>query len=393
MKKILVGSLILCFSQIFAQKVDDNGNIVIDSEKYVKTKSTNGRLQGWFISGKNSLTFSQASFSNWMAGGVNSYALNANIDYEFNWTRGRHIWDNRLQLAYGVLRNEGEDYRKSNDVIDLNSSYGYEFARNFYFAAALNFKTQFTEGFDYNVQDEITGKYKKISNFMAPGYLSFGVGVDYKPNDNLQVYFHPFTSRFTFVQDKELQYEGNYGLKHDGDSFVYEFGAYMGARYKFNITDNISYDNRLGIYSNYLKKPQNMDIAYQGILDLKVTKWISAQATINLFYDEDQIKKTQLKETLGIGFAYKFDNTEKLKLKEENLPPFPTVEEAANALEAAKKKVEEANQGVEEAQKTLDEAIKRANNVIEDAEKDGAEDAIQQAVEAVMSEVENAANK
>lgn len=369
MKKILLFFILLGINQLQAQKVDDSGNLSTNSQQYIKTKSHNGRLQGWFIQGNNSLTFNQAAFSNWMAGGVNSYALNANIDYEFNLTRGRHIWDNRFLLAYGILRNEGEDYRKSNDVIDLSSSYGYEFAKHFYFAGALNFKTQFTNGFDYSIQDSITGDYKKISNFMAPGYLSFGLGVDYKPNENFQVNFHPFTSRFTFVTDPELQYAGSYGLKNDGDSFLYEFGAFLGARYKFNITNTISYDNRLGIYSNYLDEPTNMDIAYQGILDMKVTRFISAQATINLFYDEDQIQKTQLKETLGIGFAYKFDNLAKLKLKEENLPPFPTVEEAAKALEDAKLKVDEANLKAEEAQKTLDEAVNRANEVIEEAEE------------------------
>jgi hypothetical protein len=366
MKKIFLLFILLGVSHLYGQKVDGSGNLTTNSQQYIKTKSTNGRLQGWFVQGNNSLTFNQAAFSNWMAGGVNSYSLNANMDYEFNLTRGRHIWDNRFILAYGVLRNEGEDYRKSNDVIDLSSSYGYEFAKHFYFAGAMNFKTQFTTGFDYNVVDSISGDYKKISNFMAPGYLSFGLGVDYKPNENLQVNFHPFTSRFTFVQDKDLQYAGSYGLKKDGDSFLYEFGAFVGARYKFNITDNVSYDNRLGIYSNYLDNPLNMDIAYQGILDLKVTRFISAQATINLFYDEDQIMKTQLKQTLGVGFAYKFDNLAKLKLKEENLPPFPTVEEAAKALEDAKLKADEASKNVESAQQVLDEAVQKANIQIEE---------------------------
>lgn len=366
MKKIFLLFVLLAATQMFGQNVDGSGNLSTNSKQYLKTKSTNGRLQGWYVQGNNSLTFNQAAFSNWMAGGVNSYSLNANMDYEFNLTRGRHIWDNRFILAYGVLRNEGEDYRKSNDVIDLSSSYGYEFAKHFYFAGAMNFKTQFTNGFDYNVVDSISGDYKKISSFMAPGYLSFGLGVDYKPSENLQVNFHPFTSRFTFVHDKDLQYAGSYGLKNDGDSFLYEFGAYLGARYKFNITDNISYDNRLGIYSNYLSKPQNMDIAYQGILDLKVTRFISAQATINLFYDEDQIMKTQLKETLGVGFAYKFDNMAKLKLKEENLPPFPSVEEATKALEEAKLKADEASKKVEDAMKVLDEAVQKANTQMEE---------------------------
>ena len=42
---------------------------------------------------------------------------------------------------------------------------------------------------------------------------------------------------------------------------------------------------------------------------MKVNKFVSAQVSVNLLYDEDQIKKTQIKQTLGIGFNYKFDNT------------------------------------------------------------------------------------
>lgn len=310
--------MIVTSAAAFSQTIDENGNLKTNSHRYLKDIGME-RLQGWMIKGNNALQFNQAAFSNWIAGGVNSYALNANVDYEFNLTSGRHIWDNRVIMAYGILRNEGEDYRKSNDVIDLTSSYGYEFARHFYFAGSTNFKTQFSAGYDYNVPDTISGGFKKISNFMAPGQWALGIGVDYKPSDNLQVNFHPFTSRFTFVKDPDLQVAGNFGLKEDGDSYFYEFGAYLGARYKFNIMNNISYDSRLGIYSNYLSKPQNMDIAYQGVLDMKVNNLISAQATINLFYDEDQIKKTQLKQTLGVGLAYKFDNIAELKIRPENI--------------------------------------------------------------------------
>ncbi|HUH34976.1 MAG TPA: DUF3078 domain-containing protein [Moheibacter sp.] len=355
-KKIGAFLLVFGFAISHAQEVDASGNLKVNSQQYVKTKSTNNRLQGWYISGNNSLQFNQAAFSNWMAGGENSYALNANIDYEINLTKGKNIWDNRIILAYGLLKNKNDDYRKSNDIIDFTSSYGYEFFNGFYFAASTNFKTQFSEGYDYDNKDEVTGKYKKLSNLMAPAYWSFGIGVDYKPSDNLQLNFHPFTSRFTFVLDKDLQTKGNYGLKDDGESHYYEFGAFIGARYKIELMEGIFYDNRIGIYSNYLNNPLNFDIAYQGILDMKVNKLISAQATVNLYYNENQIKRTQLKETLGVGLSYKFNNTAKLKMKEENLLPFPTVEEAEQALQKAKDNVEEANKKVEEAKKIVEEA-------------------------------------
>src|SRR5690606_11382055 len=229
-------------------------------------------------------------------------------------------------------------------------------------------KTQFSEGLDYTVQDSITGDYKKISNFMAPAYWSLGVGIDYKPNENLQVNFHPFTSRFTFVMDDDLQYAGNFGLKKDGDNYFFEFGAYLGARYKINFLKSFSYDNRLGIYSNYLDEPFNMDIAYQGVLDMKINSFLSAQATVNLFYDEDQIKRTQLKETLGVGLSYKFNNEAKLKLREENLPPPPTLEDLNKAVIDAQKEVDAANQKLMEAQEKVNEATEEVKEATENLE-------------------------
>lgn len=87
---------------------------------------------------------------------------------------------------------------------------------------------------------------------------------------------------------------------------MYQFGAYVGGRYKAKLMENIFLDNRFGIFTNYLKDPQNMVLAYSAILDMKVNKFISTQVTADLFYDNNQIGKLQLKETLGVGLTYKF---------------------------------------------------------------------------------------
>lgn len=332
MKKILFTLAILGSATTFAQTVKD-GKVATDSKRYLKDQKFDGRQPGWFVSGNNSLLFSQSAFSNWVAGGVNSFALNGSLDYEFNLTKEKHIWDNRVVLGYGIQTNKGESSRKTNDVIDLTSSYGYSIGNHWYLAASMNFRTQFTDGFDYS-----TDLKTKISGLMAPGYLSLGLGVDYKPNENFQVNIHPFTPRVTFVLDKDLQKKGNFGLKNDGDKTLFEFGAYLGARYKLQIMEGISYDNRVGIYADYLKNFGNMDVAYQGILDMKVNKFVSAQVSLNLLYDEDQIKKTQIKQTLGIGFNYKFDNTPP-KVEEAPATAFmqeaPIFEEKEETVEVA----------------------------------------------------------
>ena len=107
MKKIILAIIILSSSLAFGQTVK-NGKLSTDSRRYLKDVKFDGRQEGWYISGNNSLLFSQNSFSNWVAGGVNSFALNASFDYEFNLTKGKNIWDNRVTLGYGLQKNQGE---------------------------------------------------------------------------------------------------------------------------------------------------------------------------------------------------------------------------------------------------------------------------------------------
>lgn len=291
----------------YAQTVQ-GGKVNTESNKLLNKIDTAKKQEGWTMRGTNVLLLNQAAFSNWVAGGINSVALTARGDYEFNLKRGKTLWENRILMGYGLRSEQKSDVTKVEDVIDLTSKYGYQIKQsNWFAAAALNLKTQFSKGYDYS---KPTQGY--ISNFMAPGYVTVGLGVDYIPNDNFQLSIHPITSRLTFIGDKAVFDPDHDGVLTEafgaqpGDSFVYQFGAYVGGRYKAKLMDNILLDNRFGVFTNYLKNPQNMVLAYSGILDMKVNRFISAQITADLFYDDNQIGKLQLKETLGVGFTYKF---------------------------------------------------------------------------------------
>ncbi|WP_443939777.1 DUF3078 domain-containing protein [Pedobacter sp. MW01-1-1] len=266
------------------------------------------KLKDRTIRGTNTLLLNQAAFSNWISGGVNSVALTARVDYEFNLKRNKYLWENRILMGYGLRSEQEVPTKKVEDVIDLTSNFGYQINESKWYAAVgLNVKSQFTKGYDY---DDPTKGY--ISNFFAPGYVTLGLGVDYIPNDNFQLNLRPLTSRFTFVTDDAVFDPDHNGILEEaygvepGKSLVYQLGAYVGGRYKVKLMDNISLDNRFGIFSNYLEKPQNLVLSYSGILDLKVNKFISTQVTVDLFYDDNQIGKLQLKETLGVGLTYKF---------------------------------------------------------------------------------------
>ncbi|WP_165585861.1 DUF3078 domain-containing protein [Pedobacter nototheniae] len=302
---LILSSLISLYS--FGQSVK-NGKVDTESAKLASKLDTAKKQEGWTVRGTNTFLLNQAAFSNWVAGGINSVALTARTDYEFNLKRGKNLWENRILMGYGLRSEQKSQTTKVEDVIDLTSNYGYQIKQsNWYAAAGLNIKTQFSKGYDYSKPNQ-----GYLSNFLSPGYLTFGLGVDYIPNDNFQINIRPLTSRLTFVQDNAVFDPDHDGILTQafgvdpGKHFVYQLGAYIGGRYKTKLMENISLDNRFGIFSNYLKDPQNLVLAYSGVLDLKVNRFISTQITADLFYDNNQIGKLQLKETLGVGLTYKF---------------------------------------------------------------------------------------
>lgn len=285
-----------------------NGKVNTESNKILNKLDTAKKQEGWTVRGTNTMLLNQAAFSNWVAGGINSIALTARADYEFNLKRGKNLWENRILSGYGLRSEEGNKATKVEDVLDLTSKYGYQIGKsNWYSAAALNLKTQFAKGYDYSKPSQ-----SYISNAFSPGYVTVGFGVDYIPNDNFNLSIHPLTSRFTIIADKAVFDADGDGILTDAfgakptENLVYQLGAYIGGRYKVKLMENILLDNRFGIFTNYLEKPQNIVLSYSAILDMKVNKFISTQITADLFYDDNQIGKLQLKETLGVGLTYKF---------------------------------------------------------------------------------------
>ncbi|WP_312076919.1 DUF3078 domain-containing protein [Chryseobacterium sp.] len=268
----------------------------------------------WSITGQNAVMFNQAAFSNWVGGGANNVGWLASVNENFTYEKGRDLWENIIILNYGQNTTQGLGTRKTQDVINVSTNYGRQFSKSWYTSVGASVQTQFSPGYE----DGNNPQAKKISAFMAPGYVNSGLGITYRPNDNLTVTLRPANARFTFVLDKSLQLAGTYGLKNDGDSFLMQFGLYGNAIYKLKIMENIEMINTGSVFSNYLENPDHMVLAYNMLLKMKINKHISSNITLDLLYDHNQIQKTQLKQTLGVGFAYNIDNGVKRSSRKDN---------------------------------------------------------------------------
>jgi hypothetical protein len=298
MRKVLIISALLASSWI------------LDGQDTVKVDTL------WKFSGITSLNFSQLSLTNWAAGGSNSISGNVLVKLSPDYDDGTMQWDNDLVLGFGLISQGNDPTRKSDDQIDLSSKFGYRAKGNWFYSAMLGFKTQFAEGYDEVDQENRT----KISNFMAPGYLSLALGMDYKPNDKFSVLLSPLSGKMTFVLDDDLSAAGSFGLD-PGEKVRTEMGATVKALFKDEILKNVILDTKLELFSNYFENPQWIDVNWDLLLTLKVNEFISASIMTQLIYDRDiQFgmdttgdgefdtfePRVQFKELLGIGFAYNF---------------------------------------------------------------------------------------
>lgn len=280
---------------------------------------------------KNSLgvNLSEVAFVNWNAGGNNSVSALFYGNFERKFKKKLLLWKSSATIRYGLNAQDGRKIRKTDDEISFNSTYGYkkDSTSNFRYSAKFNFRTQFANGYKYPQRD------KEISSFMAPGYMFLGVGAEYSaPKEDLTIYLSPITDKSTFVLDQRLANEGMFGVApavrdstgviiQKGENVRTELGILLTSGFSKEIFKNVSLDNQVSLYTDYLNKFGNIDIDWELSLDLVVNEFVKANIGSHLIYDDDvKFKedtnddgtletlgpKIQFKQLLGVGMRYEF---------------------------------------------------------------------------------------
>ncbi|MFI2741800.1 DUF3078 domain-containing protein [Zhouia sp. PK063] len=272
----------------------------------------------WTTGGKFTFLLNQSAFSNWVAGGENNVAGNMSFNYDFNYKKADWSWDNKLIASYGLTKTEGSDFtKKTDDRFELNSLLGKKASVNWYYSVYFNFKTQFDKGYKFSTDADGNEIRTEYTHSFSPAYLQFGPGALWKKSDNLKVNFAPAALKLVMV-DKDFTtidgYEdGDYFGVDAGKSIRYELGASIAAYYKFTAMENVSFENILNLYSNYLEDPQNVDIDYTLNVVMQINKYLSTNLAFQTIYDDNAFKGFQVREVFGVGFNYAFGAAKKKK--------------------------------------------------------------------------------
>jgi len=306
---------------VFAQtdaSIKAANKTVTDASRSLKPhqKFSNNDSIRWLFGGDGTLLFKATSST----GGEDQISMNPVFNLFLNSQKGKTTYENYCTFAYGFLKTGERKAVKSDDRLHYTSKLGRQMMPKLFYSATLMARTQFAAGYK---SDTI-----RISDFMAPAYLFVSVGLDYRPNKSFSIVISPLMGKTTYVNSTDMTVLSNAGMviteKDETGADIRkplrirnEFGG--GALLSFNgnlFQNKVSYNSQIDLFSNYVQKPENVDIYWTLQTKILLYKNISADLRFDLKYDDDQksIKddgsigepKIQIKNFFGLGLFYQF---------------------------------------------------------------------------------------
>ena len=270
----------------------------------------------WIRSFNASLQFSQAYISpNWYQGGNNNLNIIANIYYNVKLNQAYHpnlLFESTMQYKLGVnsapddsLRN----YSISEDLLQINSTFGIKAARRWYYSLTGQFKTQVFTSYATNTRN-------MTSAFLSPGELNLGLGMTYnyvsgKKRFSFDASISPLSYNLKIcIRPDDVLAHAAYGISPD-KKCAQNVGSSAEVKISWKIIDNITFNSRLFFFTDYSR----LEADWENTLAMDINKYLTTQIYVHARYDTQtspvenaEWRKLQLKEILSFGVSYKFSS-------------------------------------------------------------------------------------
>ncbi|MGY8949831.1 MAG: DUF3078 domain-containing protein [Flavobacteriales bacterium] len=270
----------------------------------------------WKRSGNGLFLVNQSSFSNWSSGGQSSISGTIKINYNFNYYDNGWAWDTKLITMFGLNKISGSEFlKKTDDRLEINSVLGKKFNNDLIgkwsYSSFFNFQTQFAKGYRFGKDANSNTIRTEKSRFFSPATTQLGVGLYWKKNKDFWINIAPLTGKLILVNrvftENLTENETYFGVTKGANS-RFELGASVRSFYKAEVYKNITLENRLSLYSDYLDSPKNIDFDYTFNVVMKVNKSVSTNLIFQFIYDDNEIQRIQIREVLGIGLNIDLSN-------------------------------------------------------------------------------------
>jgi hypothetical protein len=244
-----------------------------------------------------SANVTQISFTDWAQGGENSLAYALFLEGKSTYAENVIDWVNSYKFGFGQAKLGSQGIRKTDDKIDLESVLTYKLGTYVNPYASASLKTQFIEGVNFNA----AGLATPVSNFFDPAYLTQSAGVGYQPMPELktrlgaalrEIVCNTFSSMYTddpsTTEIEKVKIDG-------GIESVTEVG--------WSVMENVMFTSKLELFAP-IKNFKQTTMRSDNTLSAKVNKFLSVNFNILLLNDSRIQPRTQVKQTLAVGFSY-----------------------------------------------------------------------------------------
>jgi len=240
----------------------------------------------WDFSFLGAFVLNQTYLSNWTKGGESSLStmMDLQADATYNNKEANTQWISSLRMKFGTITTKDNGMRKNHDALEFNSKYNGNAWGKIGMSASLYMKHQLARGYNYP-NDSVP-----ISKFLNPGTMTVGLGFEYKPAKAITFNVAPLSYKTTFVLDTANIDQTLHGIKKN-DCAKRELGTQVVVSSKRAPFKDMGRRNKISInlrlFSNYLNKPQNIDVDWELNITQKINWFFTIRLNFHLIYDDD----------------------------------------------------------------------------------------------------------
>ncbi len=236
----------------------------------------------WNYAFSTAFILNQTFLSNWAKGGENSLSsmLDIHGKAEYNNKAAKTEWANSGRLRYGTIITEEHGFRSNTDMLEFNSKFNKELREKMDFSSVFYMKTQVAKGYNFP-NDSVV-----ISRFLNPATLTIGTGIEYEPFKRTKLNLSPLSYKNTFALDTANIDQTAHGIDPDKRARQ-EMGGQLVINSTVRIMEDMNISNNVRLFSNYLEKPQNVDVDWELGIEKQISWFFMIRLNLHMIYDDD----------------------------------------------------------------------------------------------------------
>jgi hypothetical protein len=330
MKKFILPFLLLTsVISLFGQTEDEKNRAAQEAERKKKLEATMGTVgaeNGWARKGAIGLDLGQLfNLNPYLGSGSNRLGLGGALGFQANYKKDLMTWKNNLlinlstqKIGSGLVAS-GSDvkapFEKALDLLNFNSNWAYQIKEGSKWAYSFDFGllSQLLPSYldssskKLYLKDIHAGPYNTsvVSKFFSPATITAAPGMKYVHDSHLNFFLSPVAVQLIYIADKNIANLGIHGTKlKDNSTTEYNqsklgLGALAKVAYNNTFLKRFNFNSDLGLFSDYLDNPQNIDVVWLNSLSFEILKGFNFQIRGDAYYDDNKFNQITDADAVG----------------------------------------------------------------------------------------------